>query len=109
MQVGTNVLLLWMPIHRQKINFMTPLIIETLPTYHFEALCGFQTMSYHIHLIFVHQYAASIDAYQQTKNHPLDETHLALVRGAYPLRRFTRVRQRNDKSILIRQDQKGLF
>ena len=51
---------------------MTPLIIETLLIYHFEVFCVCQTVSYHIHLIFIHQYDASIDAYQHTQNQLAD-------------------------------------
>ena len=64
-----------MSIHTQKINLMTPLIIEILLIYHFQVFLACQTMSYHTHLIFIHQFAASIDAYQYTKNQPHTDSH----------------------------------
>ena len=51
-----------------KINFLPQLITEILLIFYFEVFLGCPTMSYHINLAFMAQYAASMNVYPDTKN-----------------------------------------
>ena len=52
----------------KKVNLMSTFILEIFQIYHFEVIWTYPTMPDHTHLIFMNQFAVSMEVYSNMKS-----------------------------------------